>query len=92
MDPIKSNQLSNHFWPLDLAEIKSQPLKLIKITAIMAVQEDGSLRLSLISSSPFSPPHVAGNLQIYCLLFFLPTSQVTFIYPSSSSCTNLIYT
>ncbi|MFS7972938.1 hypothetical protein Hanom_Chr09g00850741 [Helianthus anomalus] len=30
MEPIKSNQLLNQYPPLDLAEIKSQPLKLPK--------------------------------------------------------------
>ncbi|MFS7979641.1 hypothetical protein Hanom_Chr10g00930091 [Helianthus anomalus] len=38
MDPIKSNQLLNQYPPLDLAEIKSQPLKLQKITDVVAVQ------------------------------------------------------
>ncbi|MFS7899381.1 hypothetical protein Hanom_Chr01g00070101 [Helianthus anomalus] len=37
MVPIKSNQLLNQFSPLDLANIKSQPLRLTKITAIVAV-------------------------------------------------------
>ncbi|KAF5811659.1 hypothetical protein HanXRQr2_Chr04g0183911 [Helianthus annuus] len=37
MEPIKSNQLSNQYSPLDLAEIQSQPLKLIKITSVMTV-------------------------------------------------------
>ncbi|MFS8011965.1 hypothetical protein Hanom_Chr14g01315191 [Helianthus anomalus] len=37
MVPIKSNKLLNQFSPLDLAKIKSQPLKLTKIIAIVAV-------------------------------------------------------
>ncbi|MFS7980208.1 hypothetical protein Hanom_Chr16g01428051 [Helianthus anomalus] len=38
MELIKSNYPSNHSPPLDLAEMKSQPLKLIKITSTIAVQ------------------------------------------------------
>ncbi|KAM0069470.1 hypothetical protein Hdeb2414_s0001g00002141 [Helianthus debilis subsp. tardiflorus] len=30
MEPIKSNHHSNQYSPLDLAEIKSQPFKLLK--------------------------------------------------------------
>ncbi|MFS8030603.1 putative aminopeptidase [Helianthus anomalus] len=37
MDHIKSNQLLNQYSPLDLVEIKSQPLKLTKIIVVMAV-------------------------------------------------------
>ncbi|KAF5770925.1 hypothetical protein HanRHA438_Chr14g0676131 [Helianthus annuus] len=37
MVSIKSNQLLNQYPPLDLAEFKSQPLKLPKITAVMEV-------------------------------------------------------
>ncbi|MFS7913490.1 hypothetical protein Hanom_Chr02g00142381 [Helianthus anomalus] len=55
MEPIKSNQLSNQYPPLDLAENKSQPLKLIKITSLMAVQ---SSFLGLHIFLPmFSPIH-----------------------------------
>ncbi|MFS8012971.1 hypothetical protein Hanom_Chr14g01327251 [Helianthus anomalus] len=39
MEPIKSNQLLTQSLPLDLAEIKSQPLKLTKVTPLMAVQD-----------------------------------------------------
>ncbi|KAJ0463390.1 putative protein kinase RLK-Pelle-RLCK-VIIa-2 family [Helianthus annuus] len=38
MVPIKSNQLSNQSPSLDLAAIKSQPFKLIFLTAMIAVQ------------------------------------------------------
>ncbi|MFS7916130.1 hypothetical protein Hanom_Chr02g00173691 [Helianthus anomalus] len=34
MEPIKSNHHPSQYPPLDLAEIKSQPLKLIKITSV----------------------------------------------------------
>ncbi|MFS7995732.1 hypothetical protein Hanom_Chr12g01121401 [Helianthus anomalus] len=37
MDPNKCNCFSNHSPPLDLAKMKSQPLKLTKITSMMAV-------------------------------------------------------
>ncbi|MFS7900559.1 hypothetical protein Hanom_Chr00s121603g01811861 [Helianthus anomalus] len=37
MVPIKSNRFANQYSPLDMAEIKSQPFKLIKKTAMMAV-------------------------------------------------------
>ncbi|MFS7916450.1 hypothetical protein Hanom_Chr02g00177241 [Helianthus anomalus] len=37
MEPIKSNCFSNHFPPLDLADMKSQPLKLIILTALVSV-------------------------------------------------------
>ncbi|KAJ0691823.1 hypothetical protein HanPI659440_Chr15g0579191 [Helianthus annuus] len=37
MEPIKSNHHPSQYPPLDLAEIKSQPLKLTKITTSMAV-------------------------------------------------------
>ncbi|MFS7989840.1 hypothetical protein Hanom_Chr11g01051591 [Helianthus anomalus] len=53
MDPIKSNQLMNQSSPLDLTEIKSQPLKLTKITYLMAVQ--GSSSFTVSSSSTFFP-------------------------------------
>ncbi|MFS8014325.1 hypothetical protein Hanom_Chr15g01343231 [Helianthus anomalus] len=74
---FNSNQLSNQPPPLDLAEIKSQPLKLTKITDRMTVQ-GGSLWF--LATPPFSA-HIARNLQITFLTpFSLPTShQVTFI-------------
>ncbi|MFS8033413.1 hypothetical protein Hanom_Chr17g01569261 [Helianthus anomalus] len=56
MEPIKSNQLSNQSSPLDLAEIKSQPLKLYFLTAIVAVL--GSFM------PPLFLPHVACNLPV----------------------------
>ncbi|MFS7982727.1 hypothetical protein Hanom_Chr10g00966181 [Helianthus anomalus] len=59
MEPIKSNQLSNQYPPLDLAEIKSQPLKLIKITSLMAVSRQF---FTVSSSSPFYLP-TSGNLR-----------------------------
>ncbi|MFS8008539.1 hypothetical protein Hanom_Chr14g01273991 [Helianthus anomalus] len=55
MEPIKSNQLSNQYPPLDLAEIKSQPLKLIKITSLIAV-ESSFLGLHIFLPM-FSPNH-----------------------------------
>ncbi|MFS7992100.1 hypothetical protein Hanom_Chr12g01078301 [Helianthus anomalus] len=55
MDLIKSNQLLNQYSPLDLAEIKSQPLKLTKITIVMAVH--GSL-LAYFFMPMFSANHV----------------------------------
>ncbi|MFS8014157.1 hypothetical protein Hanom_Chr15g01341291 [Helianthus anomalus] len=53
MVPIKSNQLLNQSPPLDLAEIKSQPLKLTKITAVVAV---GGSFLWFVVTSTFSYP------------------------------------
>ncbi|MFS7992040.1 hypothetical protein Hanom_Chr12g01077621 [Helianthus anomalus] len=65
MEPIKSNQLSNQYPPLDLAEIKSQPLKLIKITSLMVVKSSFlglHIFLPMLSSNHavsggFLPPH-----------------------------------
>ncbi|MFS7933646.1 hypothetical protein Hanom_Chr04g00382321 [Helianthus anomalus] len=37
MEPIKCNHHSSQYPPLDHAEIKSQPFKLLKLTAMMAV-------------------------------------------------------
>ncbi|MFS7941773.1 hypothetical protein Hanom_Chr06g00480331 [Helianthus anomalus] len=37
MVPIKSNRFLNRYPPLDYAEMKSQPCKLQKITALMAI-------------------------------------------------------
>ncbi|MFS8011693.1 hypothetical protein Hanom_Chr14g01312021 [Helianthus anomalus] len=54
MKPIKSNQLLTQSPPLNLAEIKSQPLKLTNITAIMAVQ-DSSLQFL---AAPLFSAHV----------------------------------
>ncbi|KAJ0581555.1 hypothetical protein HanHA300_Chr04g0142371 [Helianthus annuus] len=48
MEPIKSNQPLTQSSPLDLAEIKSQPLKLLKITVMVAVH-------SPMVCGPFSP-------------------------------------
>ncbi|MFS8001861.1 hypothetical protein Hanom_Chr13g01195301 [Helianthus anomalus] len=38
MVPIKSNRFLNRYPPSDHAEMKSQPFKLQKITAVVAVQ------------------------------------------------------
>ncbi|MFS7949596.1 hypothetical protein Hanom_Chr06g00573471 [Helianthus anomalus] len=71
MEPIKSNQLLTQSLPLDLAEIKSQPLKLQKITVAVAVQGSslpfpspgGYLHLSLpIISTTTQPPTVRRRL------------------------------
>ncbi|MFS7975593.1 hypothetical protein Hanom_Chr10g00882361 [Helianthus anomalus] len=59
MIPIKSNQLSIQSQPLDLAEIKSQPLKLPKITVMVefrAVQ--GSFLRSTFSWPCSSQPQI----------------------------------
>ncbi|KAF5760554.1 hypothetical protein HanXRQr2_Chr16g0754851 [Helianthus annuus] len=56
MEPIKSNHLLNQYPPLDLTEIKSQPLKLTKITTLMAVQ--GSF-----SAGDFDPHYSAHDFQ-----------------------------
>ncbi|MFS7975898.1 hypothetical protein Hanom_Chr10g00886021 [Helianthus anomalus] len=37
MQPIKANCFSNHFPPLDFADMKSQPLKLTILTALVSV-------------------------------------------------------
>ncbi|MFS7963979.1 hypothetical protein Hanom_Chr08g00744711 [Helianthus anomalus] len=68
MVPIKCNQLLNQYPPLDLAEIKSQPLKLPKIIAVVVEVQSSSLRfpssggylhLSLpIISTTTQPPSV----------------------------------
>ncbi|MFS8011788.1 hypothetical protein Hanom_Chr14g01313211 [Helianthus anomalus] len=55
MEPIKSNQPLTQSSPLDLAEIKSQPLKLLKITVVVAVQ--GSCVLSHGLRPIFSTRH-----------------------------------
>ncbi|KAJ0837821.1 hypothetical protein HanRHA438_Chr16g0782331 [Helianthus annuus] len=57
MVPIKCNQLLNQYPPLDLAEIKSQPVKLPKIIAVIAVQ--GAVPYGfphLVVTSTFSRP------------------------------------
>ncbi|KAF5814620.1 hypothetical protein HanXRQr2_Chr03g0113101 [Helianthus annuus] len=67
MVPIKSNHHPNQYPPSDHAEIKSQPFKLPKITALMAVQ-GGYLRflswwfystffLPMISACRWLSPH-----------------------------------
>ncbi|KAJ0702761.1 putative protein kinase RLK-Pelle-RLCK-VIIa-2 family [Helianthus annuus] len=55
MVPIKSNQLSNQSPPLDLAAIKSQPFKLIFLTAMIAVQVSSNRFLYLHLFFPCSP-------------------------------------
>ncbi|MFS7889941.1 hypothetical protein Hanom_Chr00s000006g01612911 [Helianthus anomalus] len=47
MEPIKSNHLPNPSPPLDLAEIKSQPCKLKKITESTAVSSSSTISLPL---------------------------------------------
>ncbi|MFS7973823.1 hypothetical protein Hanom_Chr09g00861181 [Helianthus anomalus] len=37
MEPIKSNHHPSQYPPLDHAEMKSQPFKLLKLTAMMVV-------------------------------------------------------
>ncbi|MFS8009381.1 hypothetical protein Hanom_Chr14g01284051 [Helianthus anomalus] len=60
MKPIKSNQLLNQSTLLDLAEIKSQPLKLIKITSRMAVQSS-FLWFSWWLPPPFPAHHLHNS-------------------------------
>ncbi|MFS7925730.1 hypothetical protein Hanom_Chr04g00288551 [Helianthus anomalus] len=52
MEPIKSNQLSNQYSPLDLAENKSQPLKLIKIISNGSLKQFLGLHIFLPMFSP----------------------------------------
>ncbi|MFS7929368.1 hypothetical protein Hanom_Chr04g00331741 [Helianthus anomalus] len=54
MEPIKSNQLLTQSPPLNLAEIKFQPLKLTKIIVVMVVQ-DSSLQFLV---APLFSAHV----------------------------------
>ncbi|MFS7997920.1 hypothetical protein Hanom_Chr12g01147671 [Helianthus anomalus] len=55
MEPIKCNHHLSQHPPLDLAEIKSQPLKLMKITSVMAVKS--SFMCLRIFLPMFSPNH-----------------------------------
>ncbi|KAF5822805.1 hypothetical protein HanRHA438_Chr01g0031941 [Helianthus annuus] len=65
MEPIKSNQLLNQSIPLDLAEIKSQPLKLTKITSRMTVQSSFlSFSKLVVTSTFFCPSSPQLNLPI----------------------------
>ncbi|KAM0010790.1 hypothetical protein Hdeb2414_s0026g00676291 [Helianthus debilis subsp. tardiflorus] len=56
MKPIKCNCFPNHSPPLDLAEMKSQPLKLKKITSPMAVQNSSSQFLQQVVTTIFFYP------------------------------------
>ncbi|KAJ0879632.1 hypothetical protein HanRHA438_Chr10g0453701 [Helianthus annuus] len=56
MEPIKSNCFSNQSPPLDLAEMKSQPLKLTKITSMIAVQGSSIRFLQQLVTSIFFCP------------------------------------
>ncbi|MFS7971914.1 hypothetical protein Hanom_Chr09g00838401 [Helianthus anomalus] len=59
--PIKSNRFANQYSPSDHAEMKSQPFKLLKITALMAVPGGYGRFLQLMVTStlccPLSPLH-----------------------------------
>ncbi|KAF5753851.1 hypothetical protein HanXRQr2_Chr17g0784681 [Helianthus annuus] len=73
MVPIKSNQLLNQYPPLDLAEIKSQPLKLPKITTVMEVYSFQHLPVFLPTSGYYYEKTV---LAIQCSFFLIPTLPV----------------
>ncbi|KAJ0935927.1 hypothetical protein HanRHA438_Chr03g0125041 [Helianthus annuus] len=89
MVPIKSNHHPNQYPPSDHAEIKSQPFKLPKITALMAVQ-GGYLRflswwfystffLPMISACRWLSPHYLPSsaptlpLSLSTLILFPPS-------------------
>ncbi|MFS8031099.1 hypothetical protein Hanom_Chr17g01541771 [Helianthus anomalus] len=82
MVTIKSNQLLNQYSPLDLAEIKSQPLKLTKITAVVAVQGSslqfpspgGYLHLSLPIISTTQPPSPSPGGYLHLSLPIISTT------------------
>ncbi|MFS7991200.1 hypothetical protein Hanom_Chr12g01068001 [Helianthus anomalus] len=56
MEPIKSNHFLNQYSPSDHAEMKSQPFKLQKITALMAVPGGYGRFLQLVVTSTFCCP------------------------------------
>ncbi|MFS7973673.1 hypothetical protein Hanom_Chr09g00859411 [Helianthus anomalus] len=75
MEPIKSNYFLNQYQSSDYAEMKSQPFKLPKITALMAVP-GGYLRFSAHDLHNFGgwfvPPfsthdlhNFGGSIQIF---------------------------
>ncbi|KAJ0511418.1 hypothetical protein HanIR_Chr11g0551951 [Helianthus annuus] len=57
MEPIKSNHHPSQYSPLDHAEMKSQPFKLTKITAVVAVH-GGLEQLLVVTWIPVFTPHV----------------------------------
>ncbi|MFS7960056.1 hypothetical protein Hanom_Chr08g00698461 [Helianthus anomalus] len=97
IDPIKSNQLLYHFPPLDLTEIKSQPLKLTKITSITTVQGSSLQFLQQVVTTiffcPLSPTPEkkkvsVENISLYIIQYQLSIPNHTVIpsnlYPSSA--------
>ncbi|MFS7943086.1 hypothetical protein Hanom_Chr06g00496191 [Helianthus anomalus] len=74
MEPIKSNHHISQYPPLDHAEMKSQPFKLPKLTAMMAV---------FYSYLQFSQFHTLSpmNLQLSTVLAFPLNS--CFLFPTS---------
>ncbi|KAF5802385.1 hypothetical protein HanRHA438_Chr06g0268051 [Helianthus annuus] len=56
MEPIKSNHLPNQYPPLDLAEMKSGPFKLTKITTLVAVPRGYGWFLYQVVTSTFCCP------------------------------------
>ncbi|MFS7924255.1 hypothetical protein Hanom_Chr03g00270471 [Helianthus anomalus] len=75
MVPIKSNQLLNQYPPLDLVEIKSQPLKLLEITTKFwaVLYSFQHLPVFLPMSGYYYEKTV---LAIQCSFFLIPTLPV----------------
>ncbi|MFS7941335.1 hypothetical protein Hanom_Chr09g00864421 [Helianthus anomalus] len=71
--PIKCNHLPNRYPPLDLAEMKSEPFKLTKITALVAVPRSYGWFLYVVVTSTFYCP-------LSSQLWWLPSKLV--LYPS----------
>ncbi|MFS8003164.1 hypothetical protein Hanom_Chr13g01210681 [Helianthus anomalus] len=73
MEPIKSNHHPSQYPPLDHAEIKSQPFKLAKITALMEVICSFLLVVLLQNFRPMISSPIASNCfdgssqQFFCL-------------------------
>ncbi|MFS7902282.1 hypothetical protein Hanom_Chr01g00009441 [Helianthus anomalus] len=76
MEPIKSNHHPSQYPPLDHAEMKSQPFKLAKITALMEVICSFLLVVLLQKFRPMISTPLASFLLIFRPIISKPTATI----------------